>query len=88
MSMIIKNHHDHRENPSHIYLTYQRSFQKVLRRFAPAAWWRGVHSFMKVVKKFETVTTVIRYMVFALPIILALTGILPTDGGDVRYEIF
>jgi len=43
---------------------------------------------MKVVKKFETVITVIRYMVFALPIILALTGILPTNGGDVRYEIF
>jgi len=43
---------------------------------------------MKVVKKFETVTTVIRYTVFALPIILALTGILPTDDGNVRYGIF
>jgi hypothetical protein len=43
---------------------------------------------MKVVKKFETVTTVIRYTVFALPIILALTGILPTDGIDIRYGIF
>jgi hypothetical protein len=43
---------------------------------------------MKVVKKFETVTTVIRYMVFALPIILALTGILPTDDGNVRYATF
>jgi len=43
---------------------------------------------MKVVKKFETVTTVIRYMVFALPIILALTGILPTNDADARYEIF
>ena len=47
-----------------------------------------MHCFMKVVKKFETVTTVIRYMVFALPMILALTGILPTNGGDARYEVF
>jgi len=29
-----------------------------------------------------------RYMVFALPIILALTGILPTNDADARYEIF
>ena len=47
-----------------------------------------MHSFMKVGKKFETVTTVIRCTAFALPIILALTGILPTDGIDIRYGIF
>jgi len=43
---------------------------------------------MKVIKKYETVTTIIRYTIFAVPIILALTGILPTDDGDVRYELF
>jgi hypothetical protein len=43
---------------------------------------------MKVVKKFEAITTVIRYMVFALPIILVLTGVLPTNDGNVRYGIF
>jgi hypothetical protein len=88
MSMIIKNCHDHRENPSHIYLDIMAPYLKSITQIRLEAWRRDVHSFMKVVKKFETVTTVIRYMVFALPIILVLTGILPTDGGNVRYGIF
>jgi len=44
---------------------------------------------MKVVKTVEVVKITIKYGIFAIPLILALAGvILPTNGGDVGFDIF
>jgi hypothetical protein len=44
---------------------------------------------MKNVKAVEVVRITIKYGIFAIPLILALAGvILPTDGGDVGFDIF
>jgi len=44
---------------------------------------------MKVVRTVEVVRVTIKYGIFAVPLILALAGvILPTDSGDVGFDIF
>jgi hypothetical protein len=44
---------------------------------------------MKVVKIVEVVRVTIKYGIFAVPLILALAGlILPTNGADVGFDIF
>ena len=44
---------------------------------------------MKVVKTVEVVRVTIKYGIFAIPLILALAGvILPTDGANVGLGIF
>jgi hypothetical protein len=44
---------------------------------------------MKVVKTVEVVRVAIKYGIFAIPLILALSGvILPTDSGNVGFDIF
>jgi len=44
---------------------------------------------MKAIKTVEVVKVTIKYGIFAIPLILALSGvILPTNGGDVGLGIF
>jgi len=44
---------------------------------------------MKTIKTVEVVKITIRYGIFAIPLILALSGvILPTNGADVGFDIF
>jgi hypothetical protein len=44
---------------------------------------------MKTIKTVEVVRVTIKYGIFAIPLILALAGvILPTNGGDVGFDIF
>jgi hypothetical protein len=44
---------------------------------------------MKAIKTIEVVRITIRYGIFAIPLILALSGvILPTDGANVGLGIF
>jgi hypothetical protein len=44
---------------------------------------------MKAVKTMEAVRVAIKYGIFAVPLILALAGvILPTDSGNVGFAIF
>jgi hypothetical protein len=44
---------------------------------------------MKAIKTVEVVKVTIRYGIFVIPLILALAGvILPTDSGDVGFDIF
>jgi hypothetical protein len=44
---------------------------------------------MKAVKTVEVVRVTIKYGIFAVPLILALSGvILPTNGGNVGFDIF
>jgi len=45
----------------------------------------------KVVKKYETYMTVVKFAKFAIAgalVVLALTGVLPLNGGDVKFEKF
>jgi len=45
----------------------------------------------KVVKKYETYMTVVKFAKFAIAgalIVLALTGVLPLDSGDTKFERF
>jgi len=44
---------------------------------------------MKTIKTVEVVKITIKYGIFAIPLILTLSGvILPTDGGNVGLGIF
>ncbi len=44
---------------------------------------------MKVVRTVEVVRVTIKYGIFAIPLILALSGvILPTNGANVGFDIF
>jgi hypothetical protein len=44
---------------------------------------------MKAIKTIEVVRITIKYGIFAIPLILALSGvILPTDGANVGLGIF
>ena len=43
---------------------------------------------MKVVKTFETVRVVMKFGIFGVAVVLALTGVLPTDSADVGFGIF
>jgi hypothetical protein len=44
---------------------------------------------MKTIKTVEVVKITIKYGIFAIPLILALSGvILPTNGGNVGLGIF
>ncbi len=44
---------------------------------------------MKAIKTVEVVRITIKYGIFAIPLILALSGvILPTDSGNVGFDIF
>jgi len=44
---------------------------------------------MKTIKTVEVVKVTIKYGIFAIPLILALAGvILPTNGGNVGFGIF
>jgi hypothetical protein len=44
---------------------------------------------MKAIKTIEVVRITIRYGIFAIPLILALSGvILPTNSGNVGFDIF
>jgi len=43
---------------------------------------------LKVVKKYETYMTVVKFAKLAIAgalVVLALAGVLPTDGGDVAF---
>jgi len=45
----------------------------------------------EVVKKYETYMTVVKFVKFAIAgalVVLALTGVLPLDDGDVKFERF
>jgi hypothetical protein len=44
---------------------------------------------VKAIKTVEVVKVTIKYGIFAMPLILALAGlILPMDGADVGFDIF
>jgi hypothetical protein len=44
---------------------------------------------MKAIKTVEVVKVTIKYGIFAIPLILALAGVIqPTDSGDVGFAIF
>ena len=46
---------------------------------------------LKVVKKYETYMTVVKFAKFAIAgalVVLALTGILPLNSGDLKFEKF
>jgi len=46
---------------------------------------------LKVVKKYETYMTVVKFAKFAIAgalIVLALTGVLPLNGGNTKFEKF
>ncbi|WP_280531764.1 hypothetical protein [Pyrobaculum islandicum] len=43
---------------------------------------------MKVIKTYETTRIMVKAGIFTLFVVLTLTGILPTDGGNVKGAIF
>jgi hypothetical protein len=89
MSMVVKNAELHVERGNfNLILFFRYRNEKYYTPTCIHPPERCRTQYMKVVKTVETVRVVMKVGIFALTSLLVLTGVLPTNGGDVGIGIF